>query len=144
MTEQWRGPFALAVYIPAPAGSTTARVCRARVIEYLQQFTLRHVPAYAVALLYANGGVPNLHCDVSAQNTGFETPYAEHKTFRSRFEGRPWTSVWQAEYPVNELRTLARGMVRLPASCATVLTPQLQIRWRSASLERRTQRLRLV
>lgn len=116
MTQQWKGPFALALYIPAPLHSQAASACRQRILEYLRVFSERKGQSYAVSLMYSNGAVPNLHCDVKDGVTGFERPYANQRVFQSRFGGRPWYDVWNGEYPVNQLRTLARSMVRFPAA----------------------------
>ena len=112
MTAQWQGPFALALYIPAPHGSDAGNECRDRVLDYVRQNSLQGADSYAVSLLYASGEVPNLHCELSGDLTGFEKPYVNHATFDRRFRGQPWTVLWNADYPVNELRTVARSMVR--------------------------------
>lgn len=133
VTAQWKGPFALALYIPAPHGSPAGDECRDKVLDFVRDNSLKGADSYAVSLLYANGDVPNLHCDLSGDLTGFEQPYVNDDIFNRRFRGQPWTVLWNADYPVNELRTLARSMVRALLPCRRRVSRRCMLprtRWR--------------
>lgn len=105
--------------MPFAAESALASVCRADVLAFLD-IAPRVNPRFpfAVSLLYASGPVPTLDCNVDEKKTGFETATAERqlaaqRMFDDRFGPQPsWAQVYNAEYPVNALRSVSRNMVR--------------------------------
>jgi hypothetical protein len=111
----WRGPISLAIYMPFRQTDARGMLCRARVRDYLEVHpgvNLGH--PFAVSLLYATGQVPTLSCELNDTSTGFETPTTDPRAFEERFGADPgWQVLWDAEYPVNALRTLARNVVRV-------------------------------
>lgn len=114
MVNIWRGPVALAVYIPYPAHTYNGDSCRTRILKYVQDMTRKVDAPFALSFMYANELQLTLHCNINMNSTGLEHAWVNKAGIERRFldKRNNYLNLWDNLYPVNHARNLGISMAR--------------------------------
>ena len=109
--RDWQGPISIALLVPYPVGDLRATQCRTRLIEYVQNSARNYPASVSLSLLYSLEEAANNHCNITDDMTGQEPAHFDPDLWNSRYKGKVYVDIWDGEFPVNNLRNLAKQQV---------------------------------
>jgi len=113
----WRGPMALAMFIPFKAKTPAAHSCRQRMLDYVVQMNQGLDAPFALSFLYPNEDSLTLHCDIDSSSTGLEPAWMDKRGWTQQFYKQDYLTLFDGAYPVNDARNVAINMVRRGQAC---------------------------
>ena len=117
MLKLWRGPIALAMFIPFKARTRNGDACRQRMIDYVIDMNEGMDTPFALSFLYPNEDSISLHCSIDKTSTGLERAWIDRLAWRDKYYDRDYLDMYDDGYPINDVRNLAVNQVSLFTHC---------------------------
>ena len=100
------------MFIPFKAKTPDGNACRQRMVDYVVSNEGMDVP-FALSFLYPSEDYLPQHCNINMTSTGLEPAWMDNNAWRQAYYGREYADIYDAVYPINNMRNLAMDMVRV-------------------------------